>query len=207
MRQIVRALDENFEYALSSALYAYIILVIFFEVVARYGFHSSILWAEETSIYAFIWLTYISMANLAKIAGPSLGGVLIRDLLPPAGQLALLLLADICLLILSTVIIVFVYRPIADNIVFDQQMMGVNLPLWWATAAVPFGWFLVTIRVIQRALISIRKYMAGVALEDHPAGLRALRRCETGRPGVLGTTPSASRPGSAKFSRGRPSPG
>lgn len=163
MRRLIRALDENFEYALSSALYAYIILVIFFEVVARYGFHSSILWAEETSIYAFIWLTYISMANLAKTRS-HLAFTAIRDMFPPAGQLALLLLADACLLILSTVIIVFVYRPLADNIVFEQQMMGANLPLWWATAAVPFGWFLVTIRVIQRALVSIRKYMAGESL-------------------------------------------
>jgi TRAP-type C4-dicarboxylate transport system permease small subunit len=163
MRGIIRTIDENFEYALGGALYAYIILVIFFEVVARYVFHSSILWAEETSIYAFIWLTYISMANLAKTRS-HLAFTAIRDMLPPFGQLALLLLADVCLLILSTIIIIFIYRPIADNILFEQQMMGVNLPLWWATAAVPFGWLLVSIRVIQRSLISIKKYMAGESL-------------------------------------------
>jgi TRAP-type C4-dicarboxylate transport system permease small subunit len=163
MRRIVRALDENFEYVLSSALYAYIILVIFFEVVARYGFHSSILWAEETSIYAFIWLTYISMAHLAKNRS-HLAFTSIRDMLPPTGQLALLLLADACLLILSCVIIIFIYRPIADNILFEQQMMGANLPLWWATAAVPVGWLLVVIRVIQRSLVSVKKYIARESL-------------------------------------------
>jgi TRAP-type C4-dicarboxylate transport system permease small subunit len=170
MRRIVRAIDANFEYVLGSALYAYIILVIFCEVVARYGFHSSILWAEETSIYAFIWLTYISMANLAKTRS-HLAFTAIRDMLPPPGQLALLLLADVCLLILSTVIIIFVYHPLADNILFEQQMMGANLPLWWATAAVPFGWLLVGIRVIQRSLISIKKYMAGESLLSEVAAL------------------------------------
>jgi TRAP-type C4-dicarboxylate transport system permease small subunit len=170
MRRIIRAIDTHFEYVLSSALYAYIIVVIFCEVVARYGFHSSILWAEETSIYAFIWLTYISMANLAKTRS-HLAFTPIRDMLPPAGQLTLLLLADVCLLILSTVIIVFIYRPLADNIIFEQKMMGANLPLWWATAAVPFGWLLVAIRVIQRALISIRKYTAGDSLVSEVVAL------------------------------------
>lgn len=163
MRRMFAAVDAHLENTLSCALYVYIIAAIFSEVVARYGLGSSVLWLEETAIYVFIWLTYISMANLAKTRS-HLAFTAIRDALPPPVQLALLLLADICLLILSVIIIIYIYQPIADSILFEQQMMGANLPLWWATAAVPFGWILVTIRVIQRAVVSIKKYRAGEPL-------------------------------------------
>lgn len=163
MRRMFEALDTRLENALSCALYAYVIAAIFVEVVARYGFSSSVLWLEETAIYVFIWLTYISMANLAKTRS-HLAFTAIRDALPPPVQLALLLLADACLLVLSTIIIIYIYQPIADSVVFEQQMMGANLPLWWATAAVPFGWLLVSVRVIQRAIASIKKYRVGESL-------------------------------------------
>lgn len=163
MRRTIQWLDARIEDVLSCGLYIYIILVIFCEVVARYMFHSSILWAEETSIYAFIWLTYISMAKLAKTRS-HLAFTAIRDALPPLPQLLLLLLSDVCLLIVSAVILVYIYQPIADSIEFEQQMMGVNLPLWIATAAVPFGWALATIRIVQRAVVAVRNYRAGEAL-------------------------------------------
>ena len=62
-------------------------------------------------------------------------------------------------------------RPIADSITFQQQMTGADLPLWLATAAVPFGWLLATIRVIQRTVIVINKYRAGEALAVSVAAL------------------------------------
>src|SRR5919106_828408 len=98
MRRFIQAVDAHVENALSCALYIYVIAAIFVEVVARYGLQSSVLWLEETAIYAFIWLTYISMANLAK-SRSHLAFTALRDALPPAAQLALLLLADAALLI------------------------------------------------------------------------------------------------------------
>lgn len=166
----IAAVDRRLEKILGVGLYLYIITVVFFEVVARYLFHSSVLWAEETAIYAFIWLTYISMASLARTRS-HLAFTAIRDVLPPLPQLFLLLLSDICLLALSVIIIVHIYQPIADNILFEQAMMGVNLPLWLATAAVPFGWFLVLVRVIQRAIDTIRDYRVGRSLVSGMAAL------------------------------------
>ena len=170
MRRIVQWLDDHAEDALSCVLYTYIITLIFCEVVARYVFHSSILWGQETAIYAFIWLTYISMAKLAKTRS-HLAFTAIRDALPPFAQLTLHLLSDLCLLIVCVVILIYVYRPIADSITFQQQMTGADLPLWLATAAVPFGWLLATIRVIQRAVIVVNKYRAGEALAVSVAAL------------------------------------
>lgn len=163
MRRAIRAVDAHLENALSCALYIYIIAAIFTEVVARYGFGSSILWAEETAIYAFIWLTYVSMASLAR-SRSHLSFSAIRDALPPPFQLALLLLSDIALIVVALVVLVHIYQPIADSILFEQQMMGADLPLWVATAAIPFGWALVTLRVVQRAMVSITRFRTGQSL-------------------------------------------
>lgn len=170
IRRVVALLDEHVENVLCVGLYIYVIATVFGEVVARYVLGSSILWAEETAIYAFIWLTYISMANLAKHRS-HLAFTAIRDALPPTPQLVLLLLADACLLVLGVAIIVYIYQPIADNIMFNQKMTGVDLPLWLATAAVPFGWFLVVVRVVQRAVVTVRNYRSGEAMA---AGMAAL---------------------------------
>ena len=163
MRRAIRAVDAHLEGALSCALYIYIIAAIFIEVVARYAFSASILWAEETAIYAFIWLTYISMASLAR-SRSHLAFTAIRDAMPPPVQLVLLLVSDVALIVVAAVVLIHIYQPIADSILFEQEMMGADLPLWLATAAIPVGWALATIRVIQRALVSIRRYRTGESL-------------------------------------------
>ncbi len=170
MRRAIGLLDDYAEDALSCVFYSYVIVMIFAEVVARYVFRSSILWSQETSIYAFIWLTYISMAKLAKTRS-HLAFTAIRDALPPFGQLLLYLLSDVCLLIVAVVILMYVYSPIADSIAFDQQMTGANLPLWIATAAVPFGWLLATVRIVQRVLGIVGKYRAGESLATSVAAM------------------------------------
>lgn len=163
MRRALRAVDAHLEGVLNCALYVYIVAAIFIEVVARYGFSASILWAEETAIYAFIWLTYISMASLARTRS-HLAFTAIRDAMPPPIQLSLLLVADVALIVVALVVLVHVYQPIADTVLFEQEMMGADLPLWLATAAIPFGWALATVRVIQRSLVSINRYRAGESL-------------------------------------------
>ncbi|MEX0730801.1 MAG: TRAP transporter small permease subunit [Aquisalimonadaceae bacterium] len=164
MKNFIRTIDTKLEDALSIVLYGYIITIVFLEVIYRYGLNNSIVWAEETAIYAFIWLTYISMAAVAK-SRSHLCFTLIRDALPRPLQLALLLLSDVLLIVVSTVIIVYAYDGVSLNILFEQEMIGLRLPLWVATIAVPAGWFLVLLRTVQRAVISINDYRAGVNLQ------------------------------------------
>lgn len=155
--KVLRLIDTKLEYWLCTILYAYIIAMIFIEVFTRFVLKFSYIWAVETAIYAFIWMCYISMARIARNRS-HLAFTSLRDSAAQPVKLVLMLVSDVLLLGLSVVIIVNIYVPIADNILFDQRMTGVDLPLWLATAAVPFGWALLVFRVLQRSYQSIYEF-------------------------------------------------
>ncbi len=163
MRAFLELLDRKAEYWLNLLFYAYILAIIFFEVVSRYVLKASVAWAEETAIYAFIWLSYLSAARLARTRS-HLSFTMLRDAMGRRGQLACLLISDTCLIGLSLVIIGYMFGPIRDSIAFGQTMLGANLPIWLATLSVPVGWTLVLIRTVQRALDSVRAYRRGHSL-------------------------------------------
>ena len=161
-------LDRNVEYWLNVLLYAYILVIVFVEVVARYVFKVSIVWSEETAVYAFIWMSYLAMARLARTRS-HLAFTPLRDMMSRGWQLACLLVSDLALGVLAVIVVVYMWRPIADSVSFPQTMQGADLPIWIATLAVPIGWLMVLIRTTQRALDAIGNYRhGGIVAEEHP---------------------------------------
>lgn len=156
-------MDRYLEDALGAVLYIYIIAIIFAEVVGRYLFKTSILSAYETAIYAFIWLSYLSMAAMARNRS-HLSVTVLRDMMPRSVQLLLLLLSDLLLIVLASIIVIFIRQPFADVVDFEQKMVGIDLPFWIALLSVPVGWSLVVLRTVQRALDTIRDFRAGLPL-------------------------------------------
>jgi TRAP-type C4-dicarboxylate transport system permease small subunit len=168
MRATIDWLDHKVEYVLNVLLYAYILGIVFVEVLARYVLHLSLVWAEETAVYAFIWLSYLSMARLARTR-THLAFTPLRDMLPPGGQLVCLLIADAALAVLAVIVVIYMWRPIADSAAFGQTMQGSDLPIWLATLAVPLGWLMVLLRTLQRARDAVRNYRRGERVaEEHP---------------------------------------
>lgn len=60
--KIIRWLDKNFEVVLMSILLVILTLIMFFQVVMRYGLNNSLTWAEEACRYLFIWFSCFSLA-------------------------------------------------------------------------------------------------------------------------------------------------
>lgn len=162
--------DRKVEFSLNILLYAYILIVIFVEVIFRYVIKASVVWAEETAVYAFIWLSYLSMSRLARTRG-HLAFTLLRDALPRLGQLVCLLIADACLIVLAIVVIVYMWQPLIDSVDFNQTMRGSDLPIWLATAAVPVGWLFLLVRTLQRAIDALQKYGRSELLVSEPLDL------------------------------------
>jgi len=162
--------DQKLEFSLNILLYAYILIIIFVEVIFRYVLKASVAWAEETAVYAFIWLSYLSMSRLARTRG-HLAFTLVRDAMPRLGQLVCLLIADVCLIVLSTVVILYMWQPLYDSVDFNQTMRGTDLPIWLATAAVPIGWIFLLVRTVQRAIDAVQKFGRGQMLVAEPLDL------------------------------------
>lgn len=64
MEQFKKILDSVFEWVLKLAMVLLLVMVVivFFNVVLRYGFKSGIHWSEEISLVIVIWFTFIAMA-------------------------------------------------------------------------------------------------------------------------------------------------
>lgn len=164
----IDAVDRKVEYWLTFLFYGYLFAILTLEVIGRAIGHS-IVWAVETSLYAFIWLTYLSAAQLARNR-EHLAFTLFRDRMNRAGQFVCLVISDMCLGAISLVIVYYMWNPLADAIRFDQQMTGADAPIWLAMIAVPVGWIVVFIRVVQRFVRLVGDFRAGRPLASSVEG-------------------------------------
>ncbi|MDR1826761.1 MAG: TRAP transporter small permease subunit, partial [Methylobacteriaceae bacterium] len=68
MHHIIRAFDrvERTINALIIVLLMLMTIVIFYQVVLRYVFHGTNIWAEEFARYAFIWIVMLGSASAIR---------------------------------------------------------------------------------------------------------------------------------------------
>lgn len=79
------------------ALLALMVVLVFGNVVLRYGFNSGIVYAEELSRFSFMWLTLLG-AMVAMRDGGHLGMTSLVDHLPAAGQRFCVFVSDVLML-------------------------------------------------------------------------------------------------------------
>jgi TRAP-type C4-dicarboxylate transport system permease small subunit len=75
------------------------------------------------------------------------------------------MLSDACFLVLAGVVVMTSLQMVQNNIQFYQTFTGLDAPMWLATVAVPVGWTLIGLRVIQRSLKTIRVYRRGGSMD------------------------------------------
>jgi C4-dicarboxylate transporter, DctQ subunit len=168
MRTAVRCLnwlDQRLEFWLGFLLYVYLAGIIVVEVFRRYVLDAASAWGEETAIYAFIWTSYIAAAKGVR-SRRHLAVDTLRDRMSRTGQFCSYLLSDVCFFALAAIIVYYSLSPISANIKYDQRMLGADIPIAFATAAVPLCWSLIAIRVVQRFVDLVGRFRAGKPLVD-----------------------------------------
>ena len=158
--RVVCWLDRNIEFYINFFLYTLLTVIIVVEVFRRYALDSATSYGEEVARYAFIWLAYLAAARGVKNR-THLSIDILRDMCSRTVKFALFMLSDFCFLVLALIIIWTGARFVMTTIEFDQHFTGINLPLWLAVAAVPVGWGMIAIRVIQRSIVTIAAYRRG----------------------------------------------
>jgi TRAP-type C4-dicarboxylate transport system permease small subunit len=159
----LRWLDQRLEFTLAFLFYFYLTSIMFIEVIRRYAFNASSSWGTETAIYAFIWMTYIAAAKGVKERSHLSVSILV-DRFGRRGKFATAMLSDVCFLILAVVILYYSSVAVLQSAELGQNMQGADLPIWLASVSVPFGWFLVSIRVVQRSVGTIKSYLSGQSI-------------------------------------------
>jgi len=125
-------------------------LVLFANVVARYGFNDSFPWAEELTRYAIVWMVFIG-SSLAASKGAHISVDVLMRLLGKSGAgKALIVGVDLLCTALSVLLVVFGWDLVAQAREFGQVTPSLQVPLWAVQLAMPVGGALMTLRFAQR---------------------------------------------------------
>ena len=160
MRILWSRIDARLEQWLIAICYSYFCLIILIEVVRRYFFGASSQWGEMTARYAFVYLVYFAVAEVARSRDHIRIDVVPR-MLGSNARLALYIYFDLLYLLLAALVIYHSLNVVGLSITNNTLMTGFDLNMGFAQAALPIGWTLLAYRVVQRfsrTLDSFRKH-------------------------------------------------
>ncbi len=148
LKTILRAIDENGERYLLLPLYTLIVSTIFIEVLRRSVLSYSSVWTEEIARYAFIYIAYIGASAAIKERAHIRIDVILK-LLPNRMKLVLFIFGDIATLILAFVSIYMSMESVLVSLHFDSVTHGLRISQAWFLAAVPIGFSMMVLRILQ----------------------------------------------------------
>ena len=133
------------EEALGVACMAVLVLITLGNVLTRYLTDQSFAWTEEISIFLIVVMTLAGAASIAARDGHIRieffyeGGDAKR-------RRTLRLLSAVATTTLFVVLTVLFGIAVADEIKWSETSMGLGVPLWWFTVAVPPLCFAIALR-------------------------------------------------------------
>lgn len=157
MRRLLSRIDNSLERWLITICYGYFCLIILVEVVRRHAFGASSAWGEMTARYAFVFLVYFAVAEVARTRN-HIRIDLVPRLLGPRGRLALYAYFDLLYLLLAGLVIYYSLQVIGISLEYGTLMPGLDLNMAFARAALPLGWILLAYRVVQSFRQTWRTY-------------------------------------------------
>jgi TRAP-type C4-dicarboxylate transport system permease small subunit len=151
----LRKLNENFEEYVCVILFSLMIFFTFSQVLARFVFNFSLAWTEELGRYAFVWLVYMAAAAAIKHARHIRVEILIVLF---KGKLRSLMF-----IVADTIWLIFSLYLVRDGITVVSMVMGhgqtspaVGVPMGWIYTIIPFGFAIMSLRLIQRLFTDIK---------------------------------------------------
>jgi len=148
------------------AFLAIMVVLVFGNVVLRYGFNSGITVSEELSRWLFVWITFMG-AIIALHEGTHLGTDMLVSRLPVAGKKICLGLAHLLMLFICWLLFKGSLDQIKVNLTTTSAAMEVSMAIFYASGLVCAVsgavillnqfWRLVTGQLSEAELIVIRE--------------------------------------------------
>lgn len=143
------------EELLAGAMLCMIAVLVFWSAVAR-TIGMPVNWAQDVSLPAFGWLTFIGSDIIIKS-----GGLIRIDMLsnrfPKAVQKTLMLVFDVFMLLFLLILIVYGFLLVSQS--WNRTFNTLKMSYAWCTLAVPVGSLLMFFSMIGKMLGDIRKPM------------------------------------------------
>lgn len=159
-RSILHHVNENAERYLLYTVYMYLIFIVVAETLRRFVLNLSSLWGTETARFAYIYLTYIGM-SWGIYTRTHIRVDAVFDLVSERTEGYLYLFSDIVLLIIAFFAIRYSIPMLRTSLQFGAVTPALRVNRAFFQVAVPLGFTLFSVRVIQRMYNDIKDIRAG----------------------------------------------
>jgi C4-dicarboxylate transporter, DctQ subunit len=159
---------DRVEEGLIALILTVMTLITFMQVVARYVFNYSFVWALELVTYLFAWLIFLGMSYGVRVGAHIGVDALVKKLVPAKARAVGVLAAALCM---GYSAIVFYGGCIYVAKMAEIGIMGEDIPIpqWVPRLVLPFGFAFLFFRfaqVLYRLLAGKEAHLVGDEVED-----------------------------------------
>ena len=148
---------NKIEEYLAVAILAFMVAIVFQQVILRYFFNSSNAWSEETARYLFMWLTFFS-ASVAVLREAHIRIETIVRAYPGKLRTPVTLLGYGCFFVYCIAMVYFGSTLVMQAYRMETVALGAGIPFWIVYLSLPLSHVFMAIRIIQVCIrIIVRK--------------------------------------------------
>ena len=162
---ILREINANGERYLLLPLYALIVVTVLLEVFRRFVLSYSSIWGEEIARYAFIYVSWIAASICVKDRTHIKLDILIH-FVSERWKAFLFFIGDILMLVMAVIAFYWSLEPIHVSLEFGSVTDGLRISKAWFLFAVPLGFGMMIIRVIQATIEDWRSFYLNEPLKQ-----------------------------------------
>lgn len=146
------------------ALFAFMAVMNFLNVVCRYCFANSFSFTEEVTITAFVWVSMVGIAvGYKRLA--HLGMSFLVDHMPKKVQPFMALLSMICSVVLILLLFQYGSEMVSNQMRLGSKTPALGMPMYIQGLSIPVGAIFCLIRAVEsgvKEFVRLRKVAKGV---------------------------------------------
>jgi len=162
---ILRKIDQNAERWALLVFYVMLVMTMAIEVLRREIFSYSSIWGEEIVRYTFIYLAWIGAAVAVKERAHIRIDV-IMHYLGPRPKALMYIFGDIVMFIVAVIALYWSYESVYVSAKFGSVTDGLRISRVWFLMAVPIGFALMILRLVQSFLRDLRSLRDGTPVYE-----------------------------------------
>lgn len=161
----LKLLDRNAEKWALLVFYSMLVITMAVEVLRREVFSYSSIWGEEIVRYSFIYLAWIGAAAAVKERAHIRIDVLMHYISPRMKAL-LYIFGDLVMLAVAIGALIWSFETVQVSWKFGSVSHGLRVSLVWFLMAVPVGFSLMIVRLIQSLLRDYKSLRDGTPVYE-----------------------------------------
>ena len=162
---MISRIVDGFEEAVISLLLASMTLLVFVEVVLRFGFGTGLMWAQELTLHLSAWMVLFGASYGVKV-GSHIGVDALVKVLPPLPRRIVSSFAVICCLVYCGLFAFGAWAYLAKVKMIGLELEDLPVPKWIAHSILFIGMLMLAWRLLELLWAIIKGRKDGFSLGD-----------------------------------------